>query len=268
MAEFTLLVGGKPCATRFENPNASLLGQTEAMLQPHEIDRVLAVMAHPDDVDFGAAGTIANLTDAGVEVVYCLVTDGQAGGFDHTIPRNEMARIRRREQTEAAAKVGVSDLRFLGHMDGSVVADLDLRHDISVVIRQVRPQVVITQLPMRSLESTYGSHPDHIATGEATMSAVYADARNPFAFPGRPIVDLDDWTVDEVWIPFGSAAQDVVDITHQLDRKIEALMCHRSQHRDPAAMQERVRTWWQGVAAEHGLPEGSSAEAFRVVDTR
>ena len=268
MAEFTLLVGGKPCATRFENPNASLLGQTEAMLQPHEIDRVLAVMAHPDDVDCGAAGTIANLTDAGVEVVYCLVTDGQAGGFDHTIPRNEMARIRRREQTEAAAKVGVSDLRFLGHMDGSVVADLDLRHDISVVIRQVRPQVVITQLPMRSLESTYGSHPDHIATGEATMSAVYPDARNPFAFPGRPIVDLDDWTVDEVWIPFGSAAQDVVDITHQLDRKIEALMCHRSQHRDPAAMQERVRTWWQGVAAEHGLPEGSSAEAFRVVDTR
>ena len=268
MAEFTLLVGGKPCATRFENPNASLLGQTEAMLQPHEIDRVLAVMAHPDDVDFGAAGTIANLTAAGVEVVYCLVTDGQAGGFDHTIPRNEMARIRRREQTEAAAKVGVSDLRFLGHMDGSVVADLDLRHDISVVIRQVRPQVVITQLPMRSLESTYGSHPDHIATGEATMSAVYPDARNPFAFPGRPIVDLDDWTVDEVWIPFGSAAQDVVDITHQLDRKIEALMCHRSQHRDPAAMQERVRTWWQGVAAEHGLPEGSSAEAFRVVDTR
>jgi len=252
----------------FENPNASLLRQTEAMLQPHEIDRVLAVMAHPDDVDFGAAGTIANLTDAGVEVVYCLVTDGQAGGFDHTIPRNEMARIRRREQTEAAAKVGVSDLRFLGHMDGSVVADLDLRHDISVVIRQVRPQVVITQLPMRSLESTYGSHPDHIATGEATMSAVYPDARNPFAFPGRPIVDLDDWAVDEVWIPFGSAAQDVVDITHQLDRKIEALMCHRSQHRDPAAMQERVRTWWQGVAAEHGLPEGSSAEAFRVVDTR
>ena len=238
------------------------------MLQPHEIERVLAVMAHPDDVDFGAAGTVANLTDAGVEVVYCLVTDGQAGGFDHTIPRNEMARIRRREQTEAAAKVGVTDLRFLGHMDGSVVADLDLRHDISVVIRQVRPQVVITQLPMWNLDSTYGSHPDHIATGEATMAAVYPDARNPFAFPGHPIVDLDDWAVDEVWIPFGTEGKDVVDITDQLDRKIEALMCHRSQHRDPAAMEERVRTWWQGIAAEHGLPEGSSAEAFRVVDTR
>jgi LmbE family N-acetylglucosaminyl deacetylase len=238
------------------------------MLQPHEIERALVVMAHPDDVDFGAAGTVANLTDAGVEVVYCLVTDGQAGGFDHTIHRNEMARIRRREQTEAAAKVGVTDLVFLGHMDGSVVANLDLRHDISVVIRRVRPQVVITQLPMRNLDSTYGSHPDHIATGEATMAAVYPDARNPFAFPDRPIVDLEHWSVDEVWIPFGADGQGVVDITAQLERKIEALMCHRSQHRDPAAMEERVRTWWQGIASEHGLPEGSSAEAFRVIDTR
>ncbi len=238
------------------------------MLQADEIQRALAVMAHPDDVDFGAAGTIANLTDAGVEVVYCLVTDGQAGGFDHSIPRDEMAEIRRREQTEAAAKVGVNDLRFLGHMDGSVVADLDLRHDISAVIRDVRPQVVITQNPMRSLNSTYGSHPDHIATGEATFAAVYPDARNPFAFAGRPITEVEDWSVDEIWIAFGPEANGVVDITSQLERKIEALMCHASQHRKPEEMQERVRTWWQGIAAEHGLPDGASAEAFRVVDTR
>ena len=170
------------------------------MLEQTEIERALAVMAHPDDVDFGAAGTIAKLTDAGVEVVYCLVTDGQAGGFDHSIPRSEMATIRRREQTDAAAKVGVSDLRFLGHMDGEVVADLELRHDISAVIRDVRPQVVITQNPLRNLDSTYGSHPDHIATAEATFAAVYPDARNPFAFPGRPIAEVDDWSVDEIWI--------------------------------------------------------------------
>ncbi len=238
------------------------------MLQPNEIERALVVMAHPDDVDFGAAGTVATLTDEGVEVVYCLVTDGQAGGFDHSIPRDEMAVIRRREQTEAAAKVGVTDLHFLGRMDGSVVADLELRHDISVVIRRIRPQVVITQLPIRNLDSTYSSHPDHLATGEATMAAVYPDARNPFAFPGRPLAELADWSVDEVWIPFGADGRDVVDISHQLERKLEALMCHRSQHRDPVAMEERVRTWWQGIAADHGLPEGSSAEAFRVVDTR
>ncbi|MFK7917132.1 MAG: PIG-L deacetylase family protein [Ilumatobacter sp.] len=238
------------------------------MLQQNEIERVLAVMAHPDDVDFGAAGTVATLTDAGIEVVYCLVTDGQAGGFDRSIPREEMASIRRREQTEAASRVGVTDLRFLGHMDGSVVADLDLRHDISAVIRDVRPQVVITQNPLRSLESTYGSHPDHIATAEATFCAVYPDARNPFAFTGRPITEVDDWSVDEIWIAFGPDPDGVVDITEQLERKIDALMCHASQHRDPEGMQERVRTWWQDIAESHGLPAGSSAEAFRVVNTR
>ncbi len=238
------------------------------MLQTNEIERALVIMAHPDDVDFGAAGTVANLTDAGVEVVYCLVTDGQAGGFDHSIPRAEMAAIRRAEQTKAAAEVGVTDLRFLGHMDGSVVADLQLRHDISMVIRQVRPQIVITQNPLRNLDSTYGSHPDHIATGEATMCAVYPDARNPFAFPGSSCAELTDWAVSEVWISFGANGDEAVDITANLERKIRALMCHASQHRDPAAMEERVRTWWQSIAADRGLPEGASAESFRVVDTR
>ncbi len=179
------------------------------MLQPSEIERVLVVMAHPDDVDFSAAGTVAVLSDAGVEVVYCLVTDGQAGGFDRTIPRTEMAAIRRDEQTKAAAEVGVTSLHFLGHMDGSVVVDMQLRHDISRVIRLVRPQVVIAQSPIRNLDSTYGSHPDHLAAAEATMCAVYPDARNPFAFVGQPCGDLEDWAVDEVWIPNGPDAKGV-----------------------------------------------------------
>ena len=238
------------------------------MLDFSDIERVLVVTAHPDDVDFGAAGTVANMTDAGIEVVYCLVTDGQAGGFDHSIPRTEMAAIRREEQTKAAAEVGVTRLEFLGHMDGEAVADMQLRHDISLVIRQVRPQVVITQNPMRSLDSTYGSHPDHIATGEATMCAVYPDARNPFAFTGQPCAELEDWAVDEVWVMLGADAHDYVDITAQLDRKIRALRCHQSQHRDPDAMEARVREWWKSIAAERGRPEGTSAEAFRVVDTR
>lgn len=238
------------------------------MMNLSEIERVLVVTAHPDDVDFGAAGTIANMTDAGIEVVYCLVTDGQAGGFDHSIPRDEMASIRRAEQTKAAAEVGVTGLVFLGHMDGAAVADMSMRHDISKVIREVRPQVVITHNPMRSLDSTYGSHPDHIATGEATMCAVYPDARNPFAFPGTECAELEDWAVSEVWVMLGAEANDFVDITEQLDRKMRALRCHESQHRDPDGMEERVREWWKSIAAERGRPPGTSAEAFRVVDTR
>ena len=114
------------------------------MLAFSEIERALVVMAHPDDVDFGAAGTVATMTDLGIEVVYCIVTDGQAGGFDPSIPRDEMASIRRQEQTKAAAEVGVTDIHFLGRMDGTVEVDLDLRCDLARVIRQVRPQVVAT----------------------------------------------------------------------------------------------------------------------------
>lgn len=245
---------------------------TVCVLAFSEIERALVVTAHPDDVDFGAAGTVAAMTDAGVEVVYCLVTDGQAGGFDRSIPRKEMATIRREEQTKAAAAVGVTDLRFLGFMDGTVQVTMELRHDISLVIRQVRPQVVIAQSPLRSLASTYGSHPDHTATGEATMCAVYPDARNPFAFPGLPCAELDDWKVDEVWVTAGATpgGEDlaVIDITDQVDRKIAALRCHLSQHVDPGGMEERVREWFRATAVAHGLADDRSAEVFRVVDTR
>jgi LmbE family N-acetylglucosaminyl deacetylase len=238
------------------------------MLRPDEIERALVVTAHPDDVDFGAAGTVANLTDAGVAVSYCLVTDGQAGGFDHAVPRADMASIRRKEQTLAAAEVGVTDLHFLGHMDGEVVASLDLRHEISRVIRTVRPQVLITQSPERNLDRVYSSHPDHIATGEATLCAVYPDARNPFAFPELLTSGLEPWSVHEVWVMGHHAPREVVDITDQVERKLRALHAHASQHPDPAAMDERVRAWFKLTAEQFGLPEGSSAEVFRVIDTR
>lgn len=241
-------------------------------MKPDQIERALVVTAHPDDVDFGAAGTVANLTDAGVEVTYCLVTDGQAGGFDETISRREMAAMRREEQTKAAAEVGVRDLVFLGHMDGEVQFSMELRHELSRVIRQCRPQVVITQSPQINVTTVYGSHADHVATGQATWAAVYPDARNPFAFPELLTSGLEPWAADEIWIMFGSGQPieqaSVVDITAQIDRKIRALRCHESQHRDPDALETNVRAWWAQIAAEAGLPDGSFAERFYVVDAR
>ncbi|MDO9174055.1 MAG: PIG-L family deacetylase, partial [Actinomycetota bacterium] len=111
------------------------------MLRPPDLERLLVVMAHPDDVDFGSAGTMATMSALGVHITYCLVTDGDAGGSDRSLPRAEMAATRRVEQTAAAKVVGVHDLVFLGHPDGRVEANLQLRCDISRVIRQVRPQV-------------------------------------------------------------------------------------------------------------------------------
>jgi LmbE family N-acetylglucosaminyl deacetylase len=238
------------------------------VLKPEEIERALVITAHPDDVDFGAAGTVANLTDAGVAVTYCLVTDGEAGGYDQAVERTRMAAIRREEQTKAAAEVGVTDLCFLGYADGGVEFNLDLRHGLSRVIRRCRPQVVITQSPHINLASVYGSHADHVATGQGVWAAVYPDARNPFAFPELLTSGYEPWSVDEIWVMNHDQANDAVDITRQIERKIRALRCHVSQHRDPDALEQRVREWFRSNAEQAGLAEGASAERFYVVDAR
>lgn len=230
--------------------------------------RILIVVAHPDDLDFGCAGSTAAWTDDGHEVVYCLVTDGQAGGFDESVSRDEMARIRRKEQTAAASVVGVTELHFLGFPDGRVEATLDLRLAISRTIRQTTPDRVVTQSPQRDLNRMYPSHPDHLAVGEATLCAVYPDARNPFAFP-ELLADegLRPHTVPEVWIMGGPEADTYVDITDTIERKIEALRCHESQMQDPDGMGERIREWGRTSAEAAELPAGRLAERFRIVNT-
>jgi LmbE family N-acetylglucosaminyl deacetylase len=232
------------------------------------IERTLVVTAHPDDVDFGFAGTVAALTDAGIEVSYCIVTDGDAGGAETGMPREEMAPKRREEQTAAAAVVGVHDLHFLGYPDGRVEATLDLRRDISRVIRQVRPQRVLMQSPDRNWDRIYASHPDHLAVGEATIAAVYPDARNRWAHPELDAAGLEPWSVAQVWLGAGGAeVTHYVDITDSVDRKIEALLCHKSQLPDPDATGQMVRGWTSMIATNAGLPEGRYAEAVRVVNT-
>jgi LmbE family N-acetylglucosaminyl deacetylase len=237
-----------------------------------DVERVLVVAAHPDDVDFGTAGSVATWTDAGIEVVYCIVTDGDAGGFDPAVPRTAIGGIRRDEQTRAAKEVGVERLEFLGFPDGMVVADLDLRKSISRVIRQVRPQRVLCQSPDRNYQRIYASHPDHLATGEATLCAVYPDARNPFTFTDLLEVEgLAAWSVDEVWmmsVVGNNPNVTYVDITDALDRKIRALMSHESQFTDPAGVADRVRQWAAANAKAAGWADGRGAEAFTVIDTR
>jgi LmbE family N-acetylglucosaminyl deacetylase len=233
-----------------------------------EIERILVVTAHPDDVDFAAAGSVATWTAQGVDVSYCIVTDGEAGGSDASVPRDEMAAIRRAEQTAAAECVGVTDLKFLGYPDGRVQPTIELRRDISRVIRQVRPQRVVGQSPQRNYQRIYASHPDHLAAGEATLCAVYPDARNLFAH--RELLSdegLEPWTVPEVWMMVGADVNEYVDTTEVIDRKVKALLCHTSQIADADAMDNLIRQWGAGIAKGGGLPEGSYAEAFQRIET-
>jgi len=238
------------------------------VIEETQLERVLVITAHPDDVDFAAAGTVATLTDRGVIVTYCIVTDGDAGGFDPEIDRGSVAGLRRDEQTRAAKEVGVTELVFLGEPDGRVEATLDLRRALARVIRQSRPQRVITQSPNRNLDRLFVSHPDHLATGEAALCAVYPDARNPFAFP--ELLDeegFEPWSVSEVWLFGDPHPNHAVDITDQVERKLRALAAHDSQLPEPAVMEARVRERLEVVGQQFGLPPGRSAEAFRVVDT-
>ncbi|MFM2079144.1 MAG: hypothetical protein RJA49_3034 [Actinomycetota bacterium] len=222
-------------------------------------------MAHPDDVDFGSAGTMASLSKQGVQITYCLVTDGDAGGSDREMPRAEMAAVRRREQTDAAAAVGVTDLVFLGYPDGRVEPTLNLRRDLSRVIREVRPQAVLTQSPERNLDRIFASHPDHLAAGEAAMCAVYPDSQNPFAHPELLEAGLEPWKVREIWLSGHAAPTDAVDVTEFIDVKFEALLAHASQHPDPVGMRGRVTEWMRGTAKAMDMPAGTLAEAYRVV---
>jgi LmbE family N-acetylglucosaminyl deacetylase len=237
------------------------------MLDDQDVTRVLMITAHPDDVDFGAAGTVARWTAEGISVSYCVVTDGDAGGFDERIPRAEIPPLRRSEQLAAAAVVGVSDVTFLGYPDGRLTPTLDLRRDVARVIRQVRPHRVVCQSPQRMWGRIFASHPDHLAAGEASLCAVYPDARNPYAHPELLSDGFEPWSVDHVWLMAHDTPNRWVDVTDTIGRKVAALRCHASQLPDPDALDGRMRAWTSVTAAAAGLPAGTMAEAFYAVDT-
>jgi LmbE family N-acetylglucosaminyl deacetylase len=233
-----------------------------------KISRILMVMAHPDDVDFGSAGSVATWTDRGIEVAYCVVTDGDAGGSDRSISRSDMAALRRKEQTAAAAVVGVDQLTFLGYPDGRLTSSLELRRDISREIRKFRPDRVVAQSPDRSWSRIYASHPDHLAAGEAAVCAVYPDARNPFAHPELLRDEgLEPHTVPQLWLAAFDNPDRAVDVTANFKRKLEALMCHRSQVGEGTGLEERLRSWLEPAGKAAGLPEGGLAEVYKAVWT-
>ncbi len=228
--------------------------------------QALVIVAHPDDIDFVVAGTVATLTSAGTEVVYCLVTSGEAGAPDDA-PREQVARTREAEQRAAAALVGVNDVRFLGYPDGHVEATLALRRDLSRMIREVKPDLIITNGGDRRWDEMYYSHPDHLAVGQATAAAVYPDSRNRWSHPELLDGGYLPHVVERMWV-MGLETNHVVDITDVFDLKLAALRCHVSQVGDGGDLDAMMREWAQSNAAEGGLPEGRLAEVFRQLDTR
>ncbi|WP_342450352.1 PIG-L deacetylase family protein [Arthrobacter pigmenti] len=230
------------------------------------MSRVLCFVAHPDDIDFGAAGTIATWTASGVDVQYCIMTDGDAGGFSDE-HRPDIVERRRQEQRSAAGLVGVETVHFLGHRDGYLEPTEELVASVVELIRRERPQIVLSMHPERNWERIQKSHPDHLACGEAVTRAIYPAVENQYAFPELAAKGLDAYRVPWLWF-FGGPTQlenHFVDVTEHVEDKMRALHFHASQHPDIDRMDRAVRAFLSANAERGGLRQGRSAEVFQVV---
>lgn len=242
--------------------SAAPLRQPDEVIAELRLRTVLAVAAHPDDIDFGASGTIASLTDRGVQVVLCLLTTGDAGGFARQRSAQQTAQLRQAEQQAAAEVVGISEVIQLDERDGFVEANYALVGTMVRVMRQVRPEAVLSFHPERAWDRLQKSHPDHCASGEAVVRAAYPYVENPFAYPELEAEGLAAFKIQHLLL-MGAPQERVnlrVDVTGYQDRKLAALERHLSQHRDAERMREFVSDQLRSV---HG--DGGYAEEFHHV---
>ena len=206
--------------------------------------RILVILAHPDDPEFFCGGTIARWTLAGHQVSYCLLTCGDKGTKDRSLTSAALCSLRQEEQRAAAAILGVQDVRFLDYPDGYLVPDMNLRNEITRVIRQDQPDILVTCDPTNLYVSeTYLNHPDHRAAGQVTLDAVFPAARDHLNFIELwRDEQLEPHIVREVWISLPRDPNVSVDMTDHWDLKLRALSEHKSQIGDLAQLEERMRS--------------------------
>lgn len=226
--------------------------------------RILIVVAHPDDVEFGAGGSAAVWTDAGAEVIYCIVTDGAAGSNDPNTKYHELVELRKQEQAKAALRVGVKDVYHLGYADGVLQPTIELRRDLTRLVRQLRPDRVVIMDPTVMLVQqegfSYINHPDHRASAEAALYAVFPSAESRPIFPELLDEGLEPHHVNELYMMLTDKPNVSVDISGVMDRKVQALLEHRSQLDESVV--DMVRGWDSQAGKEIGV---EFAEPFRVM---
>lgn len=226
--------------------------------------RALIVSAHPDDIEFGAGGTIARWADQGAEVTFCIATDGSTGTQDRELIGRRLNETRVAETERAAEVLGAHQVVWLGLPDGYVEYTLDLRRDISRVFRRFRPHRFMVMDVAPTIEDRFINHPDHRAVGQASLDIAVTGGTTPGIFPELLEEGFDPWRgLLELWIMGPAGGPHVVDISRTIERKVQALLCHRSQVGDHASM---IEEWVRTSAAEAGEPHGHAhAETFRVI---
>lgn len=229
------------------------------------IQRVLVVVAHPDDAEFGCAGTVAKWVKEGREVAYVILSNGDKGSADRSMTSERLAKIRAEEQLNAARTLGVEHVEFLGYPDGELEDTLEVRRAITAQIRRFRPGLVVTQNPIRT-PNLYTSHRDHRTTGSVALDCVYPLARDHLSFPELLAQGLEPHKVREVYLMGGDDSEVVVDISDTMELKLKALACHASQMGEFSRIEARMRE----RAGRLGEPKGYAyAETFtRIVIPR
>ena len=227
----------------------------------------MVIFAHPDDAEFGVAGTVAAWVRAGTSVTYVCVTDGSAGSNEPGVVREELAEVRAAEQRAACELLGVESCVFLGLPDGMLEVTLELRRDLTREVRRVRPDVLVAPDPLRwwDDERTYVNHTDHRAVGRASMAVVNPDSSTRPMHPELLDEGFEPYEIPYLWIPaYEATADTAVDITETIELKIEALRCHKSQIHDMP-----VDEWIRKRARERGEPHGMEyAETFHTFSLR
>ncbi len=219
----------------------------------------MVVVAHPDDAEFISAGTVAKWSKAGSRVTYVVVTKGDKGSDDPKMTPSQLAEIREKEQREAGRILGVAEFVFMGYPDGYLQHTLELRRDLARVIRTHRPEVVICYDPTnRFLTETYVNHPDHRASGDATIDAVFPTARDRLTFPELLADGLEPHKVAQLWLAASAQPNTFVDIGETFDLKCKALLAHSSQLGEDAVEFARWLGGWMAEGQDFEL-----GEAFR-----
>lgn len=235
-------------------------GAAAAATTPEAHGPVLVVAAHPDDPEFGLGATQAKYSAEGREVIIALITSGNEGGEDPTVPDEELMCLREEEQRRAGAVLGVKTIEFLRHPDGLVVNTPELRKEIVRLIRKYQPETIFTHDPSNFFSEGHINHPDHRAVGHAALDAIFPGAGNPRSFRELLAEGLPPHKVKEAYLFFTPNANVWIDVTGFVEKKADALAEHKSQVKNPDGMKQRMV---EG-AAKAGEPHGvGAAEGFR-----
>lgn len=224
---------------------------------------ILAVGAHPDDTDFGAAGTIVKWVEEGATAYYVVATDGSRGSDDPKMTHKKLAAIRKSEQLEAAKVLGVKKVFFLNHTDTQLTSSLKLKEELVRIIRTVKPNIVITMDPTFYYSDEFINHTDHRAAATAAMDATFPFARDRLTFPQHGKQGLRPHKVEEILFVNFKEGEYVIDISKTLEKKIRALACHKSQFENFADIEKRIRERAKMIGGKKGF---SAAEAFNRVE--